>query len=214
MHTRPRPLRSHLTTRAAAAAQPDALVSSVRLLCRTHVGSRAVVLGCGVVTCSPEGTSFGNGLSMPLGVEAGGRDTLAFAELSPALAAEVACRRDDRAFQAAYAEGVQRYAAAARSALTILEPGAQLLSCSRVADAYVGPAAVLDGSRVERASLLSLPDERTRVLAGSVVRDALLQWGAVCDSGAVVTNSVMAEHRCARGNCASGRGRGGDAEGG
>jgi hypothetical protein len=46
----------------------DALVSDTRLLANSVIHERAVVFGCGTISCS-KATAFGNGLILPVGVE-------------------------------------------------------------------------------------------------------------------------------------------------
>ena len=66
--------------------------------------------------------------------------------------------------------------------------------CSRVTDALLLPFARLDGSIVERVTVLSSDSDVSVVEGGAVVRDALLQWAVHIDTMACVDNAVVCEH--------------------
>ncbi|MBN9520036.1 DUF4954 family protein [bacterium] len=171
----------------------NALVRDVRLLANYVVGEEAVLVDCGRVTCAP-GATFGNGLRVPVALEGGGREVELFAELDVELAAAVARpggrRREVEAYRAAVAD-YRRLAASDRG---VVGAGAHVWSVPRVEDAFVGPAARIDGAAaVVRSTLLSTPDEPVAVESGSIVTDALLQWGVRVTGQAGVERSVLVE---------------------
>ncbi len=171
-----------------------ALVSDVRLLARAVVGEGAVVFDCGTVAGTGP-TAFGNGEVIPLGPETGGREVAAYAEITveeaAALTQPTFRYRELERYQslvAAYLEGV-------RCDRLIVEAGAVVRGTAKVLDAYVGPHAVVDGAVLVRGStVLSSAEERTHVLSGSTVCEAILQWGSRVESGALVERTVLAEY--------------------
>jgi len=172
----------------------NALVRGVGLLSNYVVAEGAVLADCGRVTCAP-GATFGNGGRVAAALEGGGRDVEVFAELDVELAAAVARPGARRAELEGYLRAVAFYRDRAASNRGIIGPGARVWSVPRVEDAYVGPAAAVDGATaVVRSTLLSTADEPAEVSTGALVSDSVLQWGSRAASMAVVERSVLAEH--------------------
>ncbi|MBI3828500.1 MAG: DUF4954 family protein [Planctomycetes bacterium] len=171
-----------------------ALVNGVSVLANCVIGPGAVVLNCGTVGATGE-TSFGNGIELPIAIETGGRETQVYAEISVEVAAAIAGNRKDKAQLDAYKKAVEEYTAKAKSAVMVIEAGAQVKNTPKVVNTYVGKGAVIDGAQwVENATLLSLPDEPAKILAGAYVKNAVVQWGADVNSMGLAVNSVLCEH--------------------
>jgi hypothetical protein len=172
----------------------DALVCDVKLLANYAVGEGALLSNCDRVVCE-EGTAFGNGAALPVGLETGGREVEIYAEMTVEAAAALA-GPPGRA-PAAYREALARYLAGARAGRGVIERGAALRDTPRVENTYVGPGARIDGAAlVAGCTLLSGPDEPTEILSGACVTDALLQWGSRVATLAVVERSLLAERAC------------------
>jgi hypothetical protein len=172
----------------------DALVRGVGLLANVVVGARAVVRNCGNVTAAGE-TTFGNGASLPLGIETGGRDVAIYAEMELEAAAAVARSRSRHDFLKSYARLVAEYSDAARSNRTILETASVVSNTPTLRNCYVGPHAVIDGATlVTDSTLLSSADEPVRIESGSCVTRSLLQWGSRVSTMALVDQAVLTEH--------------------
>ena len=171
----------------------NALVRDVRLLANYVVGEEAVVVNCGRVTCGV-GATFGNGGSVPVALEGGGRDVELFAELNVELAAAVARPGGRKDEIGGYRRAVAEYRERASSDRGVIGAGARVWNVPRVEDAFIGPACHVDGaSAVIRSTLLSTADEPVTVETGALVTDSLLQWGVRVTSLAVVERSLLAE---------------------
>jgi hypothetical protein len=171
----------------------NAVVKDVRLLANYVVCPDAVVVDCGRVTCSI-GATFGNGQRVPVALEGGGRDVELFAEIDVETAAAAASPGPRRGELDGYRRAAAEYRDRATADRGVIGAGARVWSVPRLEDAFVGPAAVIDGAtRVSRCTLLSTPDEPIVVESGSVVTDSLLQWGARVTGLAVVDRSVLVE---------------------
>ncbi len=171
----------------------NALIRDVRLLANYVVGEEAVLVDCGRVTCSAA-TTFGNGLRVPVALEGGGREVELFAELDVELAADVARPGRRRAEVAGYRAAVADYRTRAASDRGVIGAGAHVWSVPRLEDTFVGPAARVDGAAaVVRSTLLSTADEPVAVETGSLVTDALLQWGVRVTGQACVERSLLVE---------------------
>jgi hypothetical protein len=188
------PAGVYRSTVANAVIGDDALVRDVRLLSNYALGAGAVLLDCGSITCDA-GTAFGNGTELPLGVEVGGREVWAYAEMGVGVAATVARTRRDREFLDRYQAAVAEYVARAFSRRGIAERGAVVRNTPRVHNTYLGAHAQVDGATLlADSTLLSGEDEATRVESGACVTNSLLQWGSRVATLAVVDRSVLTEY--------------------
>src|SRR5262249_3817499 len=150
-----------------------ALLRDVRLLANYVVGPDAVLLDCGQVTCDP-GTTFGNGVALPVGVETGGRAGAGWAGLDLEPAAAGARSGENAELRERYTAAVGAYLTRVASPRGIIERGARVLCVPQVRNVYAGPSAVLDGATlVADSTLLSSEDEPVRVESGSLVKSSL-----------------------------------------
>jgi hypothetical protein len=171
-----------------------ALIRDVRLLANYVVGPDAILLDCGQVTCDP-GTTFGNGVTLPVGVETGGRAVCGWAELDLELATAVARSGENTALRERYTAAVGTYLTRVASPRGIIERGARILCVPQVRNVYVGPSAVVDGATlVADSTLLSSEDEPARIESGALVKGSLLQWGSSARTMALVESSLLTEH--------------------
>ncbi len=173
---------------------PEALVRDVRLLARYAVRHCAVLWNCGSIACTSR-TTFGNGQSLPLGIESGGRNVPIYAEISIPVATMQAVGSTRRATQQRYDGIIADYLAQVESERGIIERGAVIRNTLTLHNTYVGPHAIIDGATsVQESTLLSNIQEPAQVLTGSVVRNSVLQWGSRVRDLAVVERSVLTEH--------------------
>lgn len=86
----------------------DCLVKDCGIIANYVVKEGAVIFGAGSLSASPD-CVFGNGIAIPVGIETGGREVVACAELDIALAGRVALERGDRDLLKAYKELAAKY---------------------------------------------------------------------------------------------------------
>ncbi|HDP79809.1 MAG TPA: DUF4954 family protein, partial [Spirochaetes bacterium] len=158
------------------------------------VDDEAVLLSNGSISAAGS-CAFGNGISIPVGNETGGREILSFAELTVALAEAVAVRRSDKKFLSAYGEFITRYITGCTLSSGYIGKKAVIRNTGTVEDAYIGGgAAVIGATLVRNSTLLAAPDERTEISHGAYVVDSCVQWGSAVTSMAIVEKSVLCEH--------------------
>jgi hypothetical protein len=184
----------HRSTVSNCVIGHGAVVRNVGLIEWYVVGERAWVSDCGRVVCDPP-TTFGNGTTIPIGPQCGGRDLRTFAELTLDLAEAMTSRGCRDGLAGWYAELFDRYLEQVRAGRGVIGPAAVVAHVPVVRNAYVGPAAELDAAtRVEDSTLLSRPGEPVRVTDGACVVGGLFQWGARVAGPAVVERAVLLEH--------------------
>ncbi len=158
------------------------------------VQSDAIVANVRHLAANP-GTNFGVGRVLPLANEVGGREVAVYPEITIGVADAIARNRNDKRLQEAYTGLTNTYTQRAQSKKGIVCSGAKVLNTPKIVDTFVGPGAIIDGaSAVIRSVLLSLPDEKSKVLHGAYVCDSVLQWGSDADTMALVDRSVLCEH--------------------
>eukprot|EP00511_Aplanochytrium_stocchinoi_P003029 CAMPEP_0204828700 /NCGR_PEP_ID=MMETSP1346-20131115/6604_1 /ASSEMBLY_ACC=CAM_ASM_000771 /TAXON_ID=215587 /ORGANISM="Aplanochytrium stocchinoi, Strain GSBS06" /LENGTH=684 /DNA_ID=CAMNT_0051957979 /DNA_START=147 /DNA_END=2201 /DNA_ORIENTATION=- len=168
-------------------------VSGCELLDSTYIESRAAVVGCGIITCSGN-TTFGNGLELPIIVEVGGREIELFADLNFEEASKVIAFRGNKCLQQNYRDKVKRYVESAKSQFNIICSNAKISSVAFMSDAFIGEFATIRASQIVRSTIMSSQTEKSLVLSGSDVRDAILQSGCSVDSASIVEASLMCSH--------------------
>lgn len=154
----------------------------------------AVIYNVGELVAS-KSCVFGNGLELSLAIETGGRETLAYAEITIPVAQEVATSRSNKEFLKAYAAFVESYVKQATSPHGIVMKNAKIKNTQKVVDTFVGEGALIDNaSLVKNATILSNIEEKTEISHGAYVVNSILQWGSEVTSMAIVDSSVITEH--------------------
>jgi hypothetical protein len=172
----------------------DALLRDVRFLCNYVVCSEALVLDCGVVECSA-GATFGNGSSLALGIQSGGREVAVFAEIDVEVATRIALARESASALAEYGQAVVEYAGAVRSNRAVVGTRALLRGTPRIRNTFIGSHATIDGATlVSDCTILSSLQEPVHVESGACVTNSILQWGSRVSTMAIVERSVLVEH--------------------
>ncbi len=172
----------------------NAFVSNNTLIANCYIGARAIVEGCGSIVCAGE-TMYGNGPRVSLGLEAGGRETAIFAELTVELAKRIASFRRDRKTIDDYELAVEMYSRAAASRIGIIEANAIVKNTPKILNCYIGAGAQVDAATaLENSSVLSNVAERTHIGSGAFLRDSIVQWGSFVETHAIVQSSVLCEY--------------------
>lgn len=151
----------------------------------------AVLYNVGSLCCSPSAV-FGNGREMVIGIETGGREVLSFADMTVAIAEEVAMQREAAP---AYREFIASYVERVRIGYGVVGSGSRICNCPQIMDAFIGESAQCSNATLlQNATVLSSPEESTRIDDGAYVRNSCIQWGCHASSMAIVDDSVITEH--------------------
>ncbi len=172
----------------------EALVSAVGLLSNTVVNEGACLLNSGSILCSGE-TTFGNGIELPLAIEAGGREVAVYSEITVDVAGEVASSREDREGISEYGNLVEKYREKSRSDRSVVGRHAVIANTPRAENVYLADhCAIRDAVLVRECTVLGSEEEPTEIGAGAIVTNSILQWGVRVEGGALVDRSVLTEH--------------------
>ena len=140
--------------------------------------------------------SFGNGLVLEVGIETGGRGIPVFADIDHKLAHRILepAPGDSDGNLDSYRRFVADYRRYADLPWSYIGPECRVDEATITAS-WIGPSArVGERAIISGSTILSGPNEVTRISGAAAVRDAIVQWGTVVESGALITRSVMMEH--------------------
>lgn len=173
---------------------PGCRILSTRMLSGLVIGRGVVVENCGTVSFAGTGLC-GSGEELQLGVETGERNVPSFPCLDVLTASDLSGGegRDGRMsdYRERLTEFLNRMGSYERGRLS---DGCVLRNTPVVEDSFVGPGAVIsNATAVRNSTLLGDGEWSAAVTDGALVRDSILQWGALADSLAVVEASVVGE---------------------
>ena len=140
-------------------------------------------------------SSFGNGTTIPVGVEIGGREIMLFADLSLELAQLVLDYPADQLIRQDYLGYVGEYLSNIWGKKTIVDNDSLILDTRHIQNAYIGPHCYIHQCDcIQESTLLSTPADPTEAGPGTIIRQAIVQEGVTVDSGALVLKSMLFEH--------------------
>jgi len=172
----------------------DVLIRDVKLLAGYVVCPGAILLDCSSILCDGQ-TTFGNGLSIPLGIECGGREVPLYAEIDVDSAAAVARSRAQHTFLEQYQQGINEYADLVRWNRGIIAEAAKVCNTPKIRNTFIGPWARIDGATlISESTILSEAENPAFVESGACVASSLLQWGSRVSTLAIMERSVLTEH--------------------
>ena len=172
----------------------DCLLQDVRYMVSTIVEHEAVVFDVGSITCVGP-TLFGAGSDIGVACEVGGREVPALPELLLDEAAAIARERGDTANQERLATYLDNFREQTASDVAWIKRGALVRHTDRLRNCYIGTSAIIDHAQELRdCTVLSSPDEVTRISGGSTLTNSVIQWGVRVAGSAHVRSSMLLEH--------------------
>lgn len=172
----------------------NCLVRDAGIVANCHVGSGAVIFQVNELSASGK-PGFGNGCTITIGNETGGREIASYAEMTIPVAEAVLKNRNDAGLQRRYADFIESYRACCALPFGVVAAGARITCSSAIKDSFIGSDVRIDGvTLVENCTVLGSPGEETSISHGSIVRNSCVQWGCEVTSMAIVESSVLTEH--------------------
>ena len=171
----------------------NCLVHGVGLLSNYVIQENVIVFQTDALIAS-QICSFGNGLSIPVGIEAGGREIQGYAEMIlPVAEVLLSVNASDSA--ADYTKFMDRYLEDCTLSCGVAREGSIVRNTTKVADTYIGKGVVIDGAiLVQNCTLLGTSrTDVTEISHGAYVKDSCMQCGSFVTSMAVVQNSILTE---------------------
>jgi hypothetical protein len=161
-------------------------IASVRtVLAGYDIEAGACIQDVGVMTSEP-GAKFGNGTSVDVINEAGGRGVLIHPRLTAQVAYLEAVHRHDKAFASAMKKLVENGIAAWTPKRGLVGAGVTVLGCQSIRNVVIGPAAIIEGAaELWDGTINSCTEHTTYIGSGVVLREFIVAEGARIDSGAI-----------------------------
>jgi hypothetical protein len=161
---------------------------------RYVVGESAVVFLTQTLSCTRL-SSFGNGTVLPVGIETGGREITAFADLTIPIAQAVAFGRNRPYFQNSFSAFLRNYIAKCTFDVGVLGAHGVIRRTTKVRNSFLSSGSVVDGATlVDNSTVLCSKMEPSLISDGAMVSNSCLQWGCSVTSMAIVESSVLIDH--------------------
>ncbi|HSV97807.1 MAG TPA: DUF4954 family protein [Spirochaetota bacterium] len=172
----------------------NCLIRDVGIIANYHIGNNAVIFQVKELSASGK-RGFGNGSTITIGNETGGREIASYAEMTIPVAEAVLRNRNNPELQRSYANFIESYMSRCTLLHGVVGANARVASTSIIKDSYIGGDVNIDGATlVENCTVLGSPGEETTISHGSIVRNSCVQWGCKVTSMAIVENSILTEH--------------------
>jgi len=172
----------------------NCLVRDAGLVANYHIGDGAVVFRVGELS-STESPAFGNGRTITVGNETGGREISSYAEMTIPVAEAVLKTRGDAELMRRYIEFIDAYVAGCALPFGVVDSGAIITHTPAVRDSFIGSGVRIDGAAlIDNCTVLGGPGEETFIGQGAIARNSCVQWGCEVTSMAIVDNSILTEH--------------------
>ena len=140
-------------------------------------------------------THFGNGHTIPIGVEIGGRPIQIFADLSLQLAVEILDNPGNKEHIRTFTQFVDQYKESICDSATLIDDNAIILDTRNLTNSFIGNSAwIHQADSIENSTILSTIQDPTEVGPGTIIRNSIIQEGVVVDTGALVFTSLLFEH--------------------
>ena len=175
-------------------------VSQTLLLSRCILDQNAAVVGCGKICMKAKTSAFGNGQSIGIAIETGGREVMICADMTLEIAAAVSGDRSPGNVTTkiqSWERHVVSFTNSITSDKSLIASRAVLFNCPCIEDVYIGPGAYIDNSTVINSSILSSnddiedPNAKTKIIGGCHISNSIIQYGCTCESMAIVEGSFM-----------------------
>ncbi len=162
-------------------------------LSNLNIENNVLIENVGSIVCQGE-TSFGNGHSIEVLNEGGGRE-LKITEVTSAQTAYLTTLyRHDTALVKALNTIAENYATSVRSDRATIGEGTIIFHCQNIINVKVGKGAVLRGvQNLKEGSIASALDASTFVGDGVIAKDFIIQKGAHISDGAILHGSLIGE---------------------
>lgn len=172
----------------------ECLVKDNRLINRYYISENSVIIGNDLISADRI-NNFGNGTVISVGSEVGGRDIPLYAEQDINNIEELISGKKDENIYQKYHDLVKNYALSVSSHFGIISESARVINNRKIINTFIGTNAEVDNSiKIENCTILSEPDEITKIRDGVIMESSLCQWATTVDSMALVQNSLLSEY--------------------
>jgi len=155
------------------------------------IESSVTLFNCGILVCDPA-ASFGNGETITIGNETGGRQFPLFAEMTIDDATAAATNNK---YGIILRQFIDAYLSAVQAGFGIICSYTTVVNCPSIVNAFIGQGArINNATTLENVTILSSNEEPAHIATGAIIRNSCLQWGSSVETLAIVETSLITEH--------------------
>ncbi|MGE5352582.1 MAG: DUF4954 family protein [Acidobacteriota bacterium] len=171
----------------------DVFISGVRLLANYDIEEDVIIQN--VLTLACEGmTSFGNGTTLEILNEAGGRTLKIFDRLSSQLAYFLTLYRHKAGFIRELENIIDTYVKDKTFETGRIKKGSRIINCGELKNIYVGENAEINGTlKLRNGSVLSTKESPTLIGAGVEANDFIIQTGSSVENSAILDKCFVGQ---------------------
>lgn len=163
-------------------------------ICNYTIGDQATIIGVGVMECSTEGSTFGNGIEVATINENGGRSVKIYDTLSAQVAYIQALYRHRPKTIEALNQIADRYTDSVRSSMGSVGEGATVTDCRIIRNTNIGPKAnVVGASLLSNGTILSSAEAPAKVGIDVKLYDFIAAEGCHIDNGSLMRRCYIGQ---------------------
>ncbi|MBI9031158.1 DUF4954 family protein [bacterium] len=172
----------------------NSLIKDNKLISRYYLSQDVIAVGNDLIYAD-KNTNFGNGITISVGSEVGGRDIPIYAEQDINYIGELITGQKEESIYNKYLDLVKDYADSVTSSFGIISAGAKVINNRKIFNSYIGYNAIIENTtKIANSTILSEPDERTHIQDGVIMEQTLCQWGVKVESMALVQKALLCEY--------------------
>jgi len=172
------------------------IIDNVGLLTNAIVSSGSSLFHVQSVSGSSD-SLFGNGSTIKIGNETGGREINLWASMPYSVISRYAVQRDQPEIISALDSFILERLPEIKSHYTVIGPQSHISFSRKIANIFCTGAIIEYADEISDSTLLGSGDDPIRIGTGTIIRSSALQWGAHVDSQALISSSIMCEHSSA-----------------
>jgi len=173
--------------------EDNVLIRNVKHLKNYYVESDVTIENVEELAVEGEPT-FGNGIEIDVLNEGGGRELLLYDKLSSQMAYLMVVYRNERELIQSLKKSIEKYVEQKRSTLGRILSGSKISNCNTIANVLIGPDVCIKGAQLlQNGSIIGEKETTTKVGAGVIAKDFIIQSGSTVDSGAIIDNTFIGQ---------------------
>lgn len=171
----------------------NSLINNVKLLANYHIGQNVIIENVNNLTVS-EKTAFGNGTSLEILNEGGGRELKIFDKLSAQLAYLIVTRRDMKRFINNVDKLIDKYTESVSSVKGFIGNESHIINCNYINNVKFGSFSNVHGAmHLEEGTIASNPDAPVIIGEGVIAKSFIILSGTKIDGMAILDKAFVGQ---------------------
>jgi len=173
--------------------EDNVLIRNVKHLKNYYVESGVIIENVDELAVEGEAT-FGNGTEIDVLNEGGGRELPLYDRLSSQMAYLMVVYRHEKDLINVLKKSVEKYVEKKRSSRGRILSGSRISNCNTIINVLIGPEVSIKGAQLlQNGSVIGEGGTTTKVGAGVIAKDFIIQSGSSVDSGALIDNTFIGQ---------------------